>query len=183
MVQGPLSYGLQAGLQIGQGLIENQGYREQAARYEENARQSLLAGALQETQIRHQERAVSGQAIVAQAENGVAIGSGSALDLLAQNAVNREVAVLNTRYSADAQAYGYRTKAADARSAGQRAIIGSVISAGTQVLTGMRQDARQAQIAQAQRDYPGGLQLPGVAGTSSGGVYGSTAPTTLDLPY
>jgi hypothetical protein len=179
-----MSYGIQAGLQLGQGFMENQGYREQAQRYDENARQSLLAGALQETQIRHQERAVSGQAIVAQAENGVAIGSGSALDLLAQNAINREVAVLNTRYSADAQAYAYRTKAADARAAGKQAIIGSVISAGTQALTGMRQDARQAKIAQAQRDYPGGLQLPGVSGTgSTGGVYGSTAPTTLDLPY
>lgn len=161
MQGGPLSMGLQAGLQIGQGIVQDMGYHEQAQRYDESARQSLLQGALQESEIRRQERAVSGEAIVAEAGNGVAIGSGSALDLLQQNAVNREMAVLNARYGAGVEAYGYRLKAADARSAGTRALIGSVIGAGTSVLTGMQQDARTQKLIDAQKQFPGGMQLPG----------------------
>jgi hypothetical protein len=172
-MDGPMSMGLSAGLQVGQGMIENLGYRQQAARDEENARQSLLQGALAETAVRHQERAVSGEAIVAMADNGVAIGSGSALDLLHQNAFNREMAVLNARYGAAGEAYKYKVKAEDERAAGRYAILGSVLSAATQTLTGMRQDARTGRIAQAQRDFPGGMQLPGVAGGagSPAGVY------------
>lgn len=170
----PVSMAIQAAISLAQGLATDAAYRRQATRYDENARLSLLQGALDETAIRRQERAVSGEAIVAQADAGVAIGSGSALDLLQQSAVNREMAVLNARYGAANQAYGYRVKAADARVAGKLAITGSLNGIGTQILTETRSNAREDRLLQAQRDYPGGMQLPGTGpsyGSSTANVY------------
>jgi hypothetical protein len=132
---------------------------------EENARRAEMGGAYAEDDIRRRERALSGDAIVAESANGVSIGSGSALDLLEQNALSREYEVLSRRYESGTQAAAYRTQARQEKRAGRYAMFGSLFGAGAQAVTGIS-DMQSAGVLSAASgrlraaQLPGGQQLP-----------------------
>lgn len=106
--------------------------RRSARADRENARRSELQGEIDVLQTRRDERAISGDAIAAMASSGFALGTGSAADLIRQNAIEREVEIGNIRYAANQEATGLRQQAADKKRAARSAIIGGVLQAGAQ---------------------------------------------------
>lgn len=131
----------------------------------ENARLAELEGAFQGEAIRRQGRAVQGEAISALAADGVSVGEGSAQDLLFQNALETEYAVLATRYSAATEARGLRMSAKMKRQQARAALIGGIMGAGARAL-GAGVDAQnrsEVEAARTRREnsyFPGAMRLP-----------------------
>lgn len=95
----------------------------------ENARRTELQGEFQVLQSIRDERAVSGEAIAAMAGSGFALGTGSAADLIRQNAIEREMEIGNIRYQASGEAANLRQSADDKRRAAKSVMIGGVMTA------------------------------------------------------
>ena len=111
------------------GISDNAAARREARSLDESGRQSILAGEQEISATLHEERQVSGDAIAALSGSGVAVGTGSALDIIQQNAIQREVEVGNIRARARAESRNYRQAASDRRYAGKQALIGSIFQA------------------------------------------------------
>ena len=154
-----------AGSQISGAIGGYQQGRAAAGVDDENARRAELGGAFQEAAIRARGRAVSGEAIAALAGNGVAVGSGSAQDLLFQNMLAMEEDAQAAHYNAASEAFGLRTSAAQKRAAANGALIGGMMRAGAAALTGMDQAgsadaAMKAAAIEREARFPGGSALP-----------------------
>lgn len=153
MSAGAAFAGLQiAGAVLG-GLSENSAARAEARVLDENGRLALLEGEQQATQTAREERQVSGAAIAALAGNGVMVGTGSALDIIQQNAIEREVEIGNIRAQAQAENRNYRQAASDRRYAGRQALIGGIFEGvGTALSYGMDQGTQGKLDAQAKKE-------------------------------
>ncbi|MGF7151325.1 hypothetical protein FHS96_004988 [Sphingomonas zeicaulis] len=162
---GPIGMGLQVIGTLYGAVSQYQGLRQQAATDRENARLSELEGAQQESDIRREERAVSGDAIAAMGANGLRVGTGSALALLEQNAIERETAVLNARYGAARQALALREQARAKKKAAGDALFTGILSAGAQALTGMSSASASADVSAAAGNVRA-AQLPALPGQS-----------------
>jgi len=139
----------------------------------ENARRGELQGELQVLQTIRDERQASGEAIAAMAGSGVAIGTGTAADLIRQNAVEREMEILNIRYSAGQEAANLRASAANKKSAAKSAIVQGVISAVAQGAQGYANISNMNKAdAQAQKERDSRLPRK----TGGGGSVGSSGP-------
>lgn len=139
----PVSIGLmavQTGMQVFGAVkgakAEAKGHLYDAAASEENARLAELEGAYDESAIRRQERALSGEAAAAQGGSGIMMGTGSALELLRENAYNSEYDALLARYGAASKAYSYRKDAERSRAAAKSAKKGGLLKAGAAILSG-----------------------------------------------
>jgi hypothetical protein len=165
MAGGALGVGLQVGGMLASGLAQSSQLRQSAAVDDANAQRTLFQGAIEEQDLRSRERATSGEALAAEGGSGLQVGTGSAYDLLFQNALERERAVMATRFSAGTQADALATSAAQKRSAATSAMVGSLIGAGTQAIFGMqgvkdRAATSAAQAAWRTRQVPGGYSMP-----------------------
>lgn len=165
MAAGPVGLGLMVASQLFQGAQQAQGLNQQAGVDDVNAQRTLTQGAYEEDAVRRQERAVSGEAISAEAANGVSVGTGSSLDLLYQNAREREYAVLVKRYDAGSQAAALQQKAAQERGAAKGALFGGLLRAGAAAVTGMGDLGNAGKIAGAtgrlqSAQLPGGSAMP-----------------------
>lgn len=155
--------------------------RQSAAVDDENARRTLLQGALQEDTIRRRERATSGEALASQGASGLAVGTGSAFDLLYENALERERAVLNTRFSTASQADSLEATAAAKRSAASGALIGGLMGAGAKAIMGIS-SLRDANALRGAQNAPytnvsaiGGYRMPIPAAPATTSTYGNGA--------
>jgi hypothetical protein len=123
-----------AGVQIGAALFggfQQRGAKRAEARgLEENGRLTLLEGEQQVTNTVHDERQAAGIDLAGLAESGVALGSGTAADLIRQSAIEREIEIGNIRAQAQGKAAQYYQAGADARAEGNAALIGGVLQAG-----------------------------------------------------
>lgn len=152
MAAAALPIGMMVASQVFQGVTQDQAAHQAAQVDDANAQRTELIGALQGQQVRDQARAVQGEAISALAADGVSVGTGSALDLLHQNAKAAEMEILNRQYSAESQAQTYRVRAASERAAGTAALFGGILRAGAQAVTmGARMNPTTA---------PGGQSMP-----------------------
>lgn len=146
----PVSMGVAAGLQmVGtvMGAVDQaSALRRQARADRENARRTELQGEIDVLQTRKDERAASGDAIAAMASSGFALGTGSAADLIRQNAIEREVEIGNIRYQANQDATSLRQQAADKKRAARSAIIGGVLNAASQGASAAAGIQRQGRI-------------------------------------
>jgi hypothetical protein len=145
-----------------------------------NAHNAEMQGAFEIEAIRRKERAVSGEAVAAMAGNGVSIGTGSALDLLRQNAVDREMDILGTRYNAVSQANSYRERAKQEKRAGKFALFGGVLRAGASALTGVS-SLQTANAVSASNSMLRGVQAGGGQALPIPAGLGF-APTTIGTP-
>lgn len=157
--------GLQMASAMFGAVSESNGLRGQADADMENARLSSLQGAINEANLRRRGRAVQGEAIAANAGNGVGADSGSVQDQIFQNSLDMEYAALDARYSAANEARGYKMKAAQERQAARAALFGGVLRAGAAAVTGISSKRNQQREDAANNDYynayfPGGQQLP-----------------------
>jgi hypothetical protein len=130
-----------AAAQVAGGFMKAADQRGNARVLQENARQAETTGAAEATEIGNKERAASGEMLAQQGGSGIELGSGSALDMLRQNAINREMDIMSTRYNYGRQAAGYRSQAASLKRQATGSILGGFIGAGTTVLTGAQMGA------------------------------------------
>jgi len=161
----PVSIGLMAVKAVGgvfQGITQQNAYNAAAKVDDQNANNALTGGAFDQLDIEHKLRATQGEALAATAANGVAVGTGSALDLLRQNAVNAQMDILSRKYEATMTAKSYSDKAAGERKAAKGALFGGILNAGASILTGMQGIGDQsAESAAADRQYMAQRQQPG----------------------
>lgn len=111
------------------GMSDNSAARAEARGHDENARLTLLAGEQQATVTRHDERDAAGALIADMAGSGIAMGSGTALDLIRESALQREIEIGNIRAQAQGEARNHLQAGADARYAGKQALIGGIFNA------------------------------------------------------
>ncbi len=150
--------GLQVAGSIFGAASEADTLRQNARIDEQNAQLAMIDGARQGENIIRAERATSAEAMAAMGMNGIAVGTGSALDLLTQNAVEREMDLLNARYAAGQEANNLRLQAKQKRKAAKGAIIGGLIRAGAQALGGASDANSNARLSAART--PGGRTMP-----------------------
>lgn len=99
----------------------------------ENARLTTLEGEQTAWQSRLDERRSTGEMIAGMAGAGFEMGSGTAVDLIAENAYQRELEILGVRTKAVREANNYIQQGNDRRKAGRaaqrQAIFGAVATA------------------------------------------------------
>ena len=134
---GPAAIAMQAAGSLMQGIEANKAARGQARVDEENARLSILDGEQQALQTSHDERMQAGLQLTDLADAGVQLGTGSAADVLAESAYQRELEILNIRTRATRQANNLYQDAADKRAAGRSALIGGMFGAAASALKGV----------------------------------------------
>lgn len=145
----PLALGLQFAGNVYGAVNQSDALRAQANTDEANAQLAEADGARQTEDLRRKARATQGEAMAALGMNGTAIGTGSALDVITQNAIDAEWDVLNARYAAGRQAAALRQQAAGKRSEAQAALFGGLIGAGAQALGGYASFRQSGRIAAA----------------------------------
>jgi hypothetical protein len=136
------------------GFMEGDALDRQAGVHDENARLALLSGEEQAALSYRDERQVSGEAMAAIGQSGVAVGTGSAAELIHQNAISREVEIANIRNRARGEARNHKIAAGDSRRAATAARIGGIFG-GASAALGYEMD-RQTQSrerAQRQREW------------------------------
>lgn len=128
---------------IVQGIEANNAARAGARVDEENARLALLEGEQQALATRRDERRQAGDMLAALGGTGIQVGSGSAADVLAESAFQRETEIFNLRTRAAREAQGLNQAAADKRRAGRAAIVKSVFGVGVQALSAVSDAKRR----------------------------------------
>lgn len=111
------------------GFEENSAARAEARVLDENGRLTRLAGEENIAAIIREERQVSGAAIAAMAGSATTVGTGTAADLIMQNALEREIEIGNLRAQAEGEARNYEQAAMDRRAAGKAALVNSLFEA------------------------------------------------------
>lgn len=152
-----ITMAFQAGGSILQGVGANNEYRAAARVDEENARQSTLSGEQDVAQIMRDERMMAGEAIATMAGSGAAIGWGSAADIIAESAMNRDRDIAARRRQAAQEAANYEQAAADKRAAGRNALITSAFNAVGSVLNGVN-GMRNDRLRSAQQSKESGAR-------------------------
>lgn len=150
------------------GIEKNNAAKAGAKIDEENARLGLLSGEQQALQTRRDERMQAGDMIASQAGSGIELGSGSAADVIAQSAYQRELEILNIRTGATRQANNLYQAAADKRAAGKAAIINGIFGAASKAISGASSlRASNSVSAQTDKEYSystgGGTQASATA--------------------
>lgn len=151
-------------------------YENQAKVKEAQATQALDKAQLEARLIRERGDRMKGAQRSAMGASGVALDSGSALDLLADTAYGVESDVSMTKYNAQLEAWGFQTEAQTlksqakgAKSQGKYAMLGGVLGAGSSLLTGAAMTAdRMAE------GLSSGLLTQRKKGWPTDIVYGST---------
>lgn len=169
----PLAIGLQLAGGIYGAVNQSDALNAQARTDEANARLAEADGARQTEDLRRKARATQGEAMAALGMNGTAIGTGSALDVITQNAIDAEWDVLNARYAASRQADALRQEAAGKRSEAKAALWGGLIGAGAQALGGYASFQQSGRIAKA----GAAGRMPRAPGTTMPVPTGGNTPT------
>ena len=86
-------------------------------------------GAADEEKVASDARYAAGEAIAAQGASGLQIGTGTALDVLRENAINAGLDQLRIRTHAESARRGYVAKAAQDRAAGRDALVAGFLTA------------------------------------------------------
>lgn len=153
--------GLQMFSQVLGGFEERAQYRHEARALEENARLRLLAGEQQAAQSYREERQVSGAALAAMGESGFTVGTGTAADLLMQNALEREIEIAAIRAQAQGEAVNDLNAARDKRYAGRLAVLNGLLAAGGTAMSHMAGRDAQKKLDEAiERDRQSRLPRP-----------------------
>ena len=139
--------------QIIGGIEQDKAAHAQARVDDANAQRTLLAGEQQALQTRKDERRASGDMIAGMGGTGLMIGSGSAADVLAQNAYERELEILNIRTQSATNANNLYQAGADKRAAGKAALVQSIYGAASTAIAGAGQMRASRTISGANDAY------------------------------
>lgn len=158
---------------VAQGVGANSEARAAAAADDQNALLSQQAGEQDAYDIARDERQMSGEALALMGAGHVQLGTGSARDILADSAFQRERDIRVRRARAAGEAADYRRAAKDKRKAGHNALVGSVFGAAATALKGasdLRSNRIQSDQAARERRTRIGGYGSGYPATGSGRV-------------
>lgn len=162
--------GLQAFSSLTGALDKFGAARAEAKTLSENARRTEYDGAIQGQEMRRESRAAIGEQLAAGAGSGIAIGTGSALDLIGESAQEAEFEILNLRQQAADQAAGLRYQAKVIRRGATAQLFRDVINIGTQAASALSGAGDSSAISAARgrerasmlpRESGTGIPLPG----------------------
>lgn len=160
----PIAIGLQFAASTFGAIQESKGLKAEARALDENARLEESNGASAAVDAYRASRMQMGEDIVAFSASGGVSEGGSAGDILAAQAIERELEVMNIHYEANNRASGLRAQAKDRRRAAKGALIGGVLGAAAQAISGvsaMRSQARsEAQNQQGRTTQRTGYGMP-----------------------
>lgn len=145
----PISIGLMAAGSLIGGIEEHGALKAGARADMENGRLATLQGELDAQQTRRDERLASGAALAGAAADGVALGTGTMADLIEQNAMERELEILNLQNHAAGERRNYEQAAADKRKAAKFALIKGVIGAGSAIAGGVADGKAKSRLSDA----------------------------------
>lgn len=94
---------------------------------EGEGRMAVADGAAQIARVRDEARYAAGEAIASQGANGFQIGTGSALDLLRENAMNAELDQLTLRTRAENVKRSKQAEAQLSRATGRMALLQGIV--------------------------------------------------------
>jgi hypothetical protein len=144
--------GLNAAMTISQGISQSETLHGEARALDENGRRIDTQGAYDAVSALRQSRLQEGVDITSGAASGSGLSSLS--DLLAQNAVERQLEAMNIRYAAGQRGDALRTEAAQKRADGRAALFGSIFRAGAGAIQGIAQsNANKASAGAATRVF------------------------------
>jgi len=149
---GPIALAMQAAGGIVNGIETNRAARAQANVDEENARLSILDGEQQALATAKDARMAAGAQLAGLAADGVALGTGTASDLLAESIYQGELEKMNIRTRATRQAANLQQQADDRRKAGRAALIGGIFGAAASAIKGVSDIRAQRTVSQAQQN-------------------------------
>ena len=159
-----IAIGMQAASQVHGASSEKKAYNAEARALEENARLTQADGAAAAIDAYRTSRMQMGADIVSMASGGGAAFGGSSADILAANAIERELEVMNLHHSAASEARNLQDQAKQRRKAGKRALIGGLMGAAAGAISNasnLRQQNRIAAQNQKQRNsQKGGYGIP-----------------------
>ncbi|MFZ5704913.1 MAG: hypothetical protein ACOY5R_06560 [Pseudomonadota bacterium] len=164
-----IAIGAMAAGQLYSGISQADQLNDNANRMKENARRTELQGALDELQIGREARAAQGEAIAMQGASGVELGTGSALEMLRQNAIAAEYDKLNIRNRASAEAGNMRAQAKQLKRQATGTLISTGLSVGSSILMGA------SKLSPGTPD-PGAAAAPSIAYGSSYRMPTGTSP-------
>ncbi|MBD3732510.1 MAG: hypothetical protein IE934_07335 [Sphingopyxis sp.] len=131
-----IAIGAMAAGQLYSGISQASQLNSNANATRENARRTELQGALDELQVAREARAAQGEAIAMQGASGIELGTGSALEMLRQNAINAEYDKLNIRNRAAGEASNLRRQAKQMKQQATGTLISTGLSVGSSILMG-----------------------------------------------
>lgn len=136
MAAAAIPFALSAASQVVGGIEQNSAAKRGAAIDEHNANLSALSAEQDAQRLRHNSRQEAGDLLVQQGSAGTIVGAGSGADILAQQAYQREVEILNIRTQGAYQAQNFKQAADDKRRVGRSALINSTFGAISSVIGG-----------------------------------------------
>jgi hypothetical protein len=123
MVQAAIPAAIAVGSSLVKGLGANAAAKANARAADQNAVAELNSGAAEEARIRDAARRAMGEQIGAQGASGFQLGTGTALDALAESQINATMDALNARRDAAGRARGHQVKAGQFRREGDNALL------------------------------------------------------------
>lgn len=141
-----VAIGLSAGSQLYGASQEAKGLRGEAAALDENARLTESDGAMAAVDAYRQSRLQMGEDLAALAGSGAITSASSGGDIIAAQSIERELQVMNIRYSAGQEAKGLRQQATDRRRAAKGVMIGGILGAAASAVGGAMQMRNQTRI-------------------------------------
>lgn len=130
----PVSGGLMVASALMQAKSTSDAANYNASVDQTNSQQALETGAQTQVADLAKARAVEGDSLAASAANGVAVGTGSALDSIRQSAINAQFDVLNARNAATAKSNAYLADASAQKAKAKSAILSGLLGAGAKAL-------------------------------------------------
>ena len=170
----PIGMGLQIGGQIGKGIAARGAANRNAEFAEAEAVAIRRDGASDVARLRDEARMMAGEAIAAQGGSGLAIGTGSLMDALRENAINANLDQMQARTNAEARARSRELEAAGSRASGRAAMLQAILGAATSAVQG----AASGGFAGGGAAGGGGSSASGGSGASSGVMRAGAGPTT-----
>ena len=163
----PIGIGLMAGSQVVGGIAGLQSANANARMAEAEGDMLLRDGVATAERVRNQARMVQGEAIAAQGASGFQLGTGSAMDVLLENAINAEIDIMTARTRGENARLAKRTEASNLRAAGRMALVQGLIGAAASVGMGAASGAFGGGAAAAPTSS-GGLLAPSAVGGGTG---------------
>jgi hypothetical protein len=125
----PVALGMAALGHVVGGIQKNAAHRNAARVDMENSQLAILSGETEAAQLLRDERAMTGEMMVAQGANGGIGLSGSNWGMIAESAYQRERDIASLRQRAAGEARNLRQSAQDNKRAGRNALTGGIFNA------------------------------------------------------
>jgi hypothetical protein len=122
-----------AGADAGQGVADYSAGRANAKLLEMQAAMAVSDAAAREAVTRDETAQIIGQQIANVGASGLTY-DGSPMDVIRQNAVEREMEALNERYAGTVKQVGFMSQAAEARREATQALYGGIAKGGASLL-------------------------------------------------